>query len=832
MLLCALITNAQTFTEISLPSEISDKNLFSIKNYKNTLFVAGDNILIKSTDEGVNWQIMLQSDTVCFYDVEFYNDTIGFAVGLNKQYDHLNRRAHFYSTHDGGNTWFCYTPPEHLSSNVTTVTSNYEFPDWSVRNGSISVLNENRVVAVAGNGYYYSSTGGRAYYWLPKVTALSVYYKNADQIYYSGFGLMRHDMPLGTYGVDYYQSLLVFDIDFVSENIGFAVKQSDFGETKIICINGDDYTQKTINVGELNLYGVDFINENEGVAVGQNGTILKTLDNADNFTSLDGNTTEQLNRVLVYNNNTVFVVGNNGVLLKSNDFDFTGNIQNGKSPELEVSNWNIVENQYDVDFHCVEIEENNSFVSGQGVILKSSDFGNNWSLSYEDTDLDFTNITFVNDNVGWAGGINSEYSAYKILKTIDGGVSWQQQYEVPLEDNTFGRISPPLIKARDENLVFIAIPYHRYYSVDGGQNWTELTSYVNLKYFDILDNDYFIGIYMDACDYIFTDSYTNANYTMWTGPTGGCSVNDDDTQVDGNKFGFVKISENEYRIYTATNMYDYGPSVAKHYNNDLSIGDNLILGGSSNPFITKKTYIPTNMNSISVTDIDTIWLAGDNGIIAKTTTAGLAIEDKNHKIWSAFNSNAYDKIKDIEIVENNGIAVGENGLIVKTNCAYEFEKPIIDYNSTSNTLSVSNNYSSYQWYYGGVEIDEALNNTTEVNKTGSFSVIVTNSQGCKISSEPYTFQTATNIEEITVKSNFTVFPNPTSDFIILKSLNNYNSDIHLSLFDITGKEYSVSIINSNSNEIKIDLRNYMNGIYSLKIKTSNTTETLKIIKIK
>ena len=74
-------------------------------------------------------------------------------------------------------------------------------------------------------------------------------------------------------------------------------------------------------------------------------------------------------------------------------------------------------------------------------------------------------------------------------------------------------------------------------------------------------------------------------------------------------------------------------------------------------------------------------------------------------------------------------------------------------------------------------------------------------------------------------SNYSIFPNPASDFIKIKSLNNviFNVDI----YNANGIKVKSSIFNSNFNTISTE--NLNNGLYLLKIWNHNHCENIKIV---
>ncbi len=79
-----------------------------------------------------------------------------------------------------------------------------------------------------------------------------------------------------------------------------------------------------------------------------------------------------------------------------------------------------------------------------------------------------------------------------------------------------------------------------------------------------------------------------------------------------------------------------------------------------------------------------------------------------------------------------------------------------------------------------------------------------------------------------------IFPNPASDYLTIKFLNNFDSDITISIFNNLGmqliqKKYS---INNKSNSYHVNIKDLLSGIYYATIETTNHIETVKFVIIK
>lgn len=90
--------------------------------------------------------------------------------------------------------------------------------------------------------------------------------------------------------------------------------------------------------------------------------------------------------------------------------------------------------------------------------------------------------------------------------------------------------------------------------------------------------------------------------------------------------------------------------------------------------------------------------------------------------------------------------------------------------------------------------------------------------------QPYEFFQEVGLEEHNFVSS--VFPNPTTDIILIDF--NYMAPRSISVFDAGGK--LVESLNSDMDQIELDMSKYAKGSYAIKINEQQTLNTIKIIK--
>jgi hypothetical protein len=91
------------------------------------------------------------------------------------------------------------------------------------------------------------------------------------------------------------------------------------------------------------------------------------------------------------------------------------------------------------------------------------------------------------------------------------------------------------------------------------------------------------------------------------------------------------------------------------------------------------------------------------------------------------------------------------------------------------------------------------------------------------------FDISTGNRENTLSKQFTIYPNPTTGLINISGTSPQNKKTNISVTNIFGKEFLKLIIPLSDN-IQIDLSNFSDGIYFIKLESEQETFTLKCVK--
>ena len=160
---------------------------------------------------------------------------------------------------------------------------------------------------------------------------------------------------------------------------------------------GSNWIQLPTNVNE-DINDVIFRSDNFGLICGEFG-IRKSINSVDWYI-VD---TNKIDKLSFFNNDIGFAVGM-GVILKTTNAG---------------ENWNIVisDSKKRSEIYFGSINEGYT-IGDSGLIQKSTNGGLSWDTQISTTSNNLTSITFVNGSTGWVSG-----SSGAVLKTTNGGIS-------------------------------------------------------------------------------------------------------------------------------------------------------------------------------------------------------------------------------------------------------------------------------------------------------------------------------------------------------------------------------------------------------------------------
>lgn len=255
-----------------------------------------------------------------------------------------------------------------------------------------------------------------------------------------------------------FTSNYLYCVNFVSTGTGWVCGQNG---TILKTTNGgiNWLSQQSNTTGFL--YTIFFIDQNTGWTAGQNGSIRKTTNSGTNWQTLTSNFASYIYSLTFTDVNTGYFAGANGTIYKSTDGG---------------SSW--VQKSIGVSgtLSCIHFPASATstigYISGgtatEGIILKTSNAGENWAQMPGTGSNWLFGIFFIDLINGWAGGINGA-----MLYTSNGGANWITQ-----TSGTTNRIVQ-LCFANQNTGWAVGYAGTIVYTSNGGANWSAQVSNTN-----------------------------------------------------------------------------------------------------------------------------------------------------------------------------------------------------------------------------------------------------------------------------------------------------------------------------------------------------------------
>jgi len=150
------------------------------------------------------------------------------------------------------------------------------------------------------------------------------------------------------------------------------------------------------------------------------------------------------------------------------------------------------------------------------------------------------------------------------------------------------------------------------------------------------------------------------------------------------------------------------------------------------------------------------------------------------------------------------------------------ETPVIVNND--NILSTDSN-GSLQWFLNGQIIQGANQSSLATTQNGTYTVVVTNENGCSSTSIP-SLVTTTNLKNLNIDSEVMLFPNPAKSGFVIQT--NGKSSWNYEILDISGRLIRAEA-NVQDSQVVMDRSGWSDGVYIVKVFANNRLAIMKLI---
>lgn len=144
-------------------------------------------------------------------------------------------------------------------------------------------------------------------------------------------------------------------------------------------------------------------------------------------------------------------------------------------------------------------------------------------------------------------------------------------------------------------------------------------------------------------------------------------------------------------------------------------------------------------------------------------------------------------------------------------------KPVITKTGLQMNSSVA--ATKYQWYLNGnILPNDTLPSIAPVI-SGSYTIEITDANGCKITSDPFNFVYNIGLNEYALNSDIRVFPNPNNGITNLLIDSEFNGEVSIMVTDVLGNVIHEQILNKDTQKLEysINITEAANGMYFVQV---------------
>ncbi len=353
------------------------------------------------------------------------------------------------------------------------------------------------------------------------------------------------------------------------------------------------------------------------------------------------------------------------------------------------------------------------------------------------------------------------------------------------------------------------------------------------------------GVVFNSIDSVVNVTQSG-NYTLRISNASGCSraTNSIVLSIPTNQPDVTMLPSVNAVICSDSNGVTYQvPAISgiqyKWYKNgNQIIGANLnslLVVDSGNYFVTADNgscMLTSAIRNVKINPTPTAFIAsgntafctGDSAALTTATVSGATYQwVRNNVIINNSNKATYYVTQ--QGVYEVRVTLGSCQKISNTITMSEKPIPALPVVTRNTDLLTSSLADGYQWFKNGVAVSGAKSQNFTVTGTGTYTVEIVGTNGCKNVSSGI-FVIPTGIDEGPVSEVLNAFPNPVSNSLQLNFVSYGSREIIV--FDASGRELSKG--NETDSKAVIDFRTMEAGIYFVKVTSRQTSQIIRVTK--
>ncbi|MEO8149454.1 MAG: T9SS type A sorting domain-containing protein [Bacteroidia bacterium] len=506
------------------------------------------------------------------------------------------------------------------------------------------------------------------------------------------------------------------------------------------------------------------------------GVIMKTINAGAVWDTLSSGIQDTLRSVFFINDSIGYVSGANGTIAKTTDAGLTWTPLTSGVPNLLRS---IIFVSDSVGYAC----------GGGGVILRTLDGGNTWVQQTSGTTQDLINIRFIDPDNGYCVSSLGTFLSGIILKTVDGGNNWTSVYTDPN-----GMLGLAVV---GDSIVYAGGGYETIVkSVDAGTTWS------------VVNPTSASAFHFRSASFISADTgyVTGDNGNIFYTDNGGVTWTNQTVNANGVLSVFYVNSDTIFACGAFGNILRYTSPCTPDAPASI-IGNISVCTGSTETFSISPVQNATSYTWQVPTGASILSGQGDTLITVQFGSASGSI-----------------------IVTASNIC--GQGPPTSVAITVKISPPVPVISQVAGILH-STSLVGNQWYYNGVAITGAINDTYLPLQNGTYTLVVTYTNGCSATSATFTVVNAGIDENNNILAGLTIAPNPVEQIATIQFYLMKPAPVHVSVYDVIGNkvsEVTQSEMQQSINAISVNCKHFSKGIYVLKLEVNNSFYYKRFVK--